>query len=100
MGMPEGMGKITANGVDVIEGNVTAPIAISIDKLISISGSMGVQIGERNVQDIRLDAETITASIDQSGATVHEKEEAKSLWGRVLTNPLLAKIVGVAIGSE
>ena len=33
---PEGMGRITNLGVDVIEGNIKAPIAISIDRSISV----------------------------------------------------------------
>jgi hypothetical protein len=45
-GEPEGMGRITSLGVDVIEGNTKAPITISIDRSISVSGSTNVQIGD------------------------------------------------------
>jgi hypothetical protein len=88
-GLPEGMGRITNLGVDVIEGNTKAPIAISIDRSISVSGSTLVQIGDRNTQDIRVNADKIVAAINQSTATLTEKEDAKSLLQKILLNPLL-----------
>lgn len=49
VGSPVGMAKITARGVDVVEGSSKAPIAINIDaRRISVSGSANVQIGDGN----------------------------------------------------
>jgi hypothetical protein len=98
-GLAEGMGRITNLGVDVVEGNTAAPIAISIDKSISVSGSTHVQIGDSNVQDLHLNADKIIAAINNSTATEAEKEEAKSLLGRLLDNPILSRIVGLIVGS-
>jgi hypothetical protein len=91
---PDGMGRITATGIDVIEKTAPSPIAISIDRRISVSGSMGVQIGDSNTQDIRLDAETIFAAVDRSSATPAEKQEAKGILQSVLANPLVSSIIG------
>jgi len=80
-GEPEGMGRITSRGVDVIEGNATPPIAITIDRRqFSVHASSNVQIGEGNAQDINFTAEKIVASINSSTATPAEKEKAKSLF--------------------
>jgi hypothetical protein len=98
-GLPEGMGRITNLGVDVIEGNIKAPIAISIDRSISVSGSNLVQIGDGNTQDIRINSDKIVAAINQSTATLGEKEDAKSLLQKILENPLLSKIFGMFTGS-
>jgi hypothetical protein len=75
-GEPGGMARITNLGVDVIEGNTKAPIAISIDRSISVSGSTLVQIGDGNTQDIRIDADKIVAAINHSSASLTEKEDA------------------------
>ncbi|MGP0059953.1 MAG: hypothetical protein ACLPID_11775 [Beijerinckiaceae bacterium] len=95
-GEPVGMGRITARGIDVIEGNAIAPIAITIDsRQFSVHGSSNVQIGDGNAQDIKLNAERIVAAINNSSATAEEKEKAKSIWQSLLDNPLLAKALGI-----
>lgn len=44
-----GMGKITARGVDVVEGTARAPITVTLhDHRISVSQSSHVQIGDSN----------------------------------------------------
>lgn len=49
IGNATGMAKITAHGIDVIEGTAKAPIAVSIDaRHISISSSANVQVGDGN----------------------------------------------------
>jgi hypothetical protein len=51
--LPMGMGRITDQGVNVIEGNAASPIAITIDsRQISVRGSANVQIGDKNVQTV------------------------------------------------
>jgi hypothetical protein len=88
----EGNGRITSRGIDVVEGNATAPIAITIDsRQYSISDSQNVQIGKGNAQGVTLNAEKIVAAINSWTATAQEKEEAKSLLQSVLDNPLLKK---------
>jgi hypothetical protein len=94
-----GMGQITSHGVDVIEGYAHSSIAISVDKRISISGSNHVQVGDGNTQDVRFDAEKVVTAINNSDATVTEKEEAKSLFRCVAENPILSKILGGLIGA-
>jgi hypothetical protein len=90
-----GDAKITDLGVDVIEGTKEASIAISIDRRVSVSGSAFVQIGNENTQDIRINSDKIVAAINDSSATLTEKEDAKSLFQKVLENPLLSKIFGL-----
>ena len=101
-GTSDGLGKITARGIDVLEGNATSPLAITIDKrTYSISNAAGVVFGDHNVQgDIRLDANIVFDAIDRSPGTDAEKEKAKALWQRVLENPILWSIVGGIAGSE
>jgi hypothetical protein len=91
-----GAGRIKSQGVDVIEGNAQPPIAISIDKRISISDSKHVQVGHGNTQDISFNAEK--AAINRSSATVTEKEEAKTLLKTLMENPILSKIFGSFLG--
>jgi len=50
-----GMGKITARGVDVIEGTAHAPITVTLhDHRISVNQSSNVQIGDSNTQDVKV----------------------------------------------
>lgn len=84
------LAKITAFGVDVIEGGKPAPIAITIDNSIAVHGSQGVMIGgQGNIQNVTLDVERLNSFIDSSGATVTEKEEAKGLLKQLVENPLV-----------
>ena len=85
-----GRASITAFGVDVVEGNVSPPIAVSIDSSISVSGSQRVQIGGHgNTQNVTLDMEKMVTLVDSANATVAEKEEAKSLLKKVFDNKLV-----------
>jgi hypothetical protein len=74
-------------GVKVIEGTATSPVAI---KIINVQGSHNV-IGDRNIQtfNLSLEAEKIVANINSTGASITEKEEAKSLFKKVMENPLV-----------
>ena len=97
-GQPEGMARITGLGVDVIEGNAKSPIAITIDRRVTITGSSHIQVGDSNVQDIHMNADKIVAAINSSAVTEAEKEEARSLLQRVLENPLLSRLIGLLGG--
>jgi RIP homotypic interaction motif len=89
-----GAGKITALGVDVIEGHSHPPDSITLDQSISIHGSSNVQVGSHNVQDISIQIEKLVSAIDHSSASDEEKAEAKSRLKKFLEHPLVASIAG------
>jgi len=50
-----GMGKISASGVDVVEGTARSPITVTFhDHSVSVSQSSNVQIGDSNTQDVKV----------------------------------------------
>jgi hypothetical protein len=87
-----GLGKISAYGVDVIEGEKAPPISITFDhsQHVSVLNSTGVQIGDSNVQGVSIDK--IIIAIDRSNAVEAQKEEAKSLLKKFLEHPLVVSI--------
>jgi hypothetical protein len=91
-----GFGKISAFGVDVIEGHTKPPISISLDysRHITVHGSSNVQIGNANVQGISIAIEKVIAAIDRSQAPETEKAQAKSLLKKFLEHPLVTSIAG------
>ena len=89
-----GAGEISAFGVDVIEGEKKAPIAINLGHNISIHSSPNVQIGNNNVQDVKIEFEKIIGAINKSDATNEEKAEAKSLLKQYLEHPVVAAVIG------
>jgi len=96
----DGAGRITSRGIDVIEGNAPPPIAITIEsRQISVHGSSNVQIGAGNAQGITIRADKVIAAINDSQATVEEKEKARSAVQSILSSPLLTKIFGWVTGS-
>ena len=96
-----GIGQITAEGIDVIEGTKSPPISITFDQrsTISVSGSQNVQIGNHNIQSIVVHLQSLAKAIDNSSATEQEKSEAKSLLNKFLAHPLVAAILGGVISS-
>lgn len=94
-----GMGKISAQGIDVVEGKIQPPIAIHIeDKSIKISGSHGVIVGNNNNQTFHFHMEQLIQAINSKTSTPLEKEEAKSLLKKFLEHPLVSAIAGGAMG--
>ncbi len=95
-GTANGMGKITAYGVDVIEGEVKAPISIALNHghNITITGSSNVQIGDANSQGVSIEIGKLLDAINNSTGKEGEKEEAKSLLRSFLSHPLVSAIVG------
>ena len=88
------MARITAFGVDVIEGGAKPQMAINIDASVNVHGSQGVQIGgSGNVQNVNLTLEKLNNYIDSAGATTEEKENAKGLLSAALENPLVQKAI-------
>jgi hypothetical protein len=72
-----GWGKISAFGVDVIEGHAKPPISITLDQ----------------VQDFSVQIDKIVNAIEQSKASEHEKTEAKFLLKKFLEHPLVTSIL-------
>jgi hypothetical protein len=95
-GSEYGRGKITSFGTDVIEGDSPSPISIHFDqsRKISVSGSSNVQIGDSNTQGITIEVDKILTAINDSEASIEEKEKAKSLLRQLLESPIIASIAG------
>ena len=93
-----GTAKITARGVDVMEGNIPSPVAIHVNKnqTININGSSGFQVGDYNSQSITVGIEALLQQIDASSTTVEEKAEAKSLLRKLLEHPLVSAYVCIS----
>jgi hypothetical protein len=83
-----GRAKITAFGVDVVEGTKEPGITVTIDQSTNIHNSQQVQIGKGNIQNVQKIKQLVQA-IDQAQATSEEKKEAQSLLQKVTENPLL-----------
>ena len=94
LGESQGSARITARGIDVIEGKTTSPIAINI-----VHSSSNVQIGEGNAQSFTFSGEKIVAAINNSNAPTAEKEKAKSAWQSVLDSSVLTKVIGLFTGA-
>ena len=96
VGQLAGRGRISAAGVDVIEGSAKPPISITLDQShhVSIQNSSNVQVGNSNVQEISNHIGKIITAIDHSNATESEKAEAKSLLKKFLEHPLVTSIAG------
>lgn len=84
--MDGGMGKISASGVDVVEGTARAPIAIALHT-ISVSQSSNVQIGDSNTQDVNVHIETgdltrlvtdLTKHLDELNLDARQKLRAEA----------------------
>lgn len=91
-----GFGRITAAGVDVVEGNVAPPIAIAFHQHgHTVMGSSNVQIGDQNTIISNAALDKFINAIDGSIASDEQKREAKSLIEKVLDNPILKGIVGL-----
>jgi hypothetical protein len=88
-----GRAKITAFGVDVVEGTKVSEITITIDQSTNVHHSQHVQVGKGNIQNTG-DIHKLNVAIDESHATLTEKDEAKSLLRKITENPLLVSILG------
>jgi len=91
-----GWGKISAFGVDLIEGHARSPISITLDQsqYVIVHKSSNVQVGNANIQDVSIQIEKIINAIDQSKASEREKAEANSLLKKFLEHPLVTSILG------
>jgi hypothetical protein len=95
MGVEHFIARITSAGVNVAEGTSKAPPSIIIDYSINVQGSQGVQIGGRNnVQTVTMDIDKLMIAVDSSGASITEREEAKSLLKKIADNKLVQMVIG------
>lgn len=95
-----GHGRISAFGVDVIEGSATSPMAITIDQSrhITVSASQNVQIGDSNSMELAYVFNQLSQAIEESNGSETEKREAQSRLKAFLSHPLVAAIVGGLTG--
>jgi len=71
------------------------PITLTVhNHSVTVSGSTNVQIGDANVSNNNINIASVMKAIDQSSASLAQKEEAKSLWSRLTNNPAFAAILG------
>ena len=95
IGGGHGQGRITARGVDIIEGTAHPLIGITMnDHSVSVHGSTNVQIGSGNTIKTSADIGRIEQAIDRLPITEHEKAETKSLLSRISGNASFASLVG------
>jgi hypothetical protein len=88
----QGRARITASGVDVIEGTRHSDITITVDQSTNIHHSQHVQVGKGNIQN-EGDIHKMSLAIDEAVASMTEKDEAKSLLKKALDNPLLTVVL-------
>jgi len=95
-----GMGKISAFGIDVVEGEATPDIKVHIvqNNSVNVTGSTNVAVGDHNYQTITDSVQHLVSTIDSSCASMEQKAEAKSLLRKFLEHPLLSAQAGGAIG--
>jgi hypothetical protein len=98
-GVSFGLGKITALGIDVVEGVSTPDIKVEFvqNKSINISGSSNVIVGDHNKQNISHHITEIDRAIEASQATPEQKVEAKSLLQTFIEHPLVTAVAGGTI---
>ncbi len=98
-GVSFGLGKITALGIDVVEGVVVPDIKVEFvqNKSINITGSSNVIVGDHNKQNIANHITEIARAIEASQATPEQKAEAKSLLRTFVEHPLITSVAGGAI---
>lgn len=70
------------------------------NQTININGShSNVQIGDHNRIEFRNNIQNLISTIDKSGASEAEKEEAKNLLVKFLEHPLVNTLAGAAVSS-
>lgn len=85
-----GQGKITAFGIDVIEGTQTSPY-INMTS-ISISDSTNVIVGDNNNLNVDQSVRELINFIEKSEATPQNKEEVKGILRKLLENPIFTGV--------
>lgn len=99
-GIADGQGKISAFGIDVVEGEATPDIKVEFvqNKSVNITGSSNVVVGDHNQLTVTQHIAELARVIDNSSGTPEQKAEAKSIIRRLAEHPLVAAIAGGAVG--
>jgi len=94
-----GLGKISAYGIDVVEGEATPDIKVELvhNKTVNVTGSSNVVVGDHNQMSITQHIAELARVIDNSSGTPEQKAEAKGLLGRLVEHPLVAAAVSGAV---
>ncbi|WP_167494390.1 RIP homotypic interaction motif-containing protein [Ectopseudomonas khazarica] len=71
--------------------------AAPVTNHITISGSTGIQIGNHNIQNLEVAMREVLSSIDNSGAPMDEREDAKNRLAAFLAHPLVVAAVGAGL---
>jgi hypothetical protein len=83
--------RILSAGVEVIEGSRQPPIAINVDKGITLHGSHNVMIGgQENTPSVTMDLEQLNMIVDSSDSSQADKQAAKSIF-KMLSESKLAQ---------
>ena len=95
-----GLGKISAFGIDVVEGEATPDIKVEFvqNKTINVSSSSNIVVGDHNQMSVTQHIAELARVIDNSGGTPQQKAEAKGLLQRLVEHPLVASVAGGAVG--
>jgi hypothetical protein len=95
-----GLGRISAHGVDVIEGRASAPKGVTVnDHSVHIHGSSNVQVGSGNTLHANTTIGKLISAVDHSQASDSEKAEAKSLLQRMSENRLVTTVLATFLSS-
>jgi hypothetical protein len=99
MGLLSGFAKINDFGVKVLEGDVTPPISISIDKSRRTTAprrqTPTAPSAEQQQQQVIMDAlEKVITAINQADASEQEKNEAKTLLRKLLGSKAAVSVLG------
>jgi len=98
MGLLSGFAKINDFGVEVLEGNVSVPLRISIDESQrpTVSKRKQAPIAGRTPQQqmITEALEKVIAAINQADVSEQQKNEAKSLFRKLLGSKAAASVLG------
>lgn len=99
-GIAAGLGKISAFGIDVVEGEATPDIKVEFvqSKTIYVTGSSNIMVGDHNQMSVTQHIAELARVIDNSTGTPEQKAEAKGLLRRLVEHPLVASVAGGAVG--
>ena len=93
----DGRGRISAYGVDVVEGTQKSPVSIKLDYSqhnISVHSSSNVQVGRGNVQGVTIHVQRLAEAISKSDGPPEQKAAAESALAQFLEHPAVTAILG------
>jgi hypothetical protein len=94
----EGVGNITARGIDVVEGEAVSDLKVEfVQNNVTITNSPGVIVGDHNNQSIVHHVTELAKAIDASEATTEQKAEAKSLLRKFIEHPAVNTVAGTLL---